>query len=48
MAGLGPGATPWLARADIRIKWPLPGGGSILSENDKKRPRVVDAPEPFP
>jgi len=48
MAGLGSGATPWLARADIRIKWPLPCGGPILSENDKKRPRLMDAPKLFP
>jgi len=44
----GPGATPWLARADIRIKWPLPCGGPIVSENDKKRPQLMDAPELFP
>jgi hypothetical protein len=48
MAGLGPWATPYLGRADIRIKWPLPCGGPILSENDKKRPRLMDAPELFP
>ena len=32
---------------DIGIAWPLPGGGAMLSEKDKRWPRLKDARELF-
>ncbi len=33
---------------DIGIKWPLPAGGPVLSDKDKRWPRLKDAPDLFP
>jgi dTDP-4-dehydrorhamnose 3,5-epimerase len=32
---------------DIAIRWPLPAGGAMLSEKDKRWPRLKDAEELF-
>ncbi len=32
---------------DIGVKWPLPAGGPILSDKDKRWPRLKDAPDLF-
>jgi dTDP-4-dehydrorhamnose 3,5-epimerase len=32
---------------DIRIDWPTPAGGPILSDKDRRWPRLKDAPELF-
>ena len=46
MAGLGPGATSWLARTDIGMAAALQR--PALSEKDKIWPWLMDAPELFP
>ena len=33
---------------DIGIEWPLPPGGPVLSDKDKRWPRLKDAPDLFP
>ena len=33
---------------DIGIEWPLPEGGPMLSDKDRKWPRLLAAPELFP
>lgn len=32
----------------LGIKWPLPPAGPILSEKDRKAPRLAEIPPPFP
>lgn len=32
---------------DIALPWPLPAGGPILSDKDKKHPRLADFDSPF-
>lgn len=33
---------------DLGIAWPIPSGGPLLSEKDRKAPRLRDIPPPFP
>src|SRR5271166_3557756 len=32
---------------DIGVKWPLPAGGAVLSDRDRRWPRLKDAPDLF-
>jgi dTDP-4-dehydrorhamnose 3,5-epimerase len=32
----------------LGIDWPLPAGGPILSDKDRKAPRLAEIPPPFP